>query len=430
MMDVQIHVVQKGQSLYGIGQAYGVSYEKIAAANELVDPSRIVVGQALVIPITGSYHWVQPGESLYLIAKRYGITVEELARINGLSVNGILPVGLRLYIPPMPKTDIDVLAYVEPRPPVSETLVQEVRRRSPQLTYLAMFSYEPQRDGTLKEPPIGDIPSIASAAGVLNTMVVSNLENFAFSSELAHELFVNQTVQNRLFENIVQVARKVGYRDIHFDFEFLRPGDRELYNDFLRKAKARFKPAGLTISTALPPKTSDSKSGLYGAIDYKAHGEICDFVTLMTYEWGYSYSEPQPVSPLPEVRKVVEYAVSQIPPEKVFLGQNLYGYDWSTPYPPESGIPAKALSPQQAVNLAINTNTAIQYDYTAQAPHFTYTDNNGVRHEVWFEDARSIRAKFNLLKEFNLRGIMYWKLGLSFPQNWLLLEDMFNVRKR
>lgn len=430
MMDVQIHVVQRGQSLYGIGQAYGVPYETIAAANELMDPSRITVGQALVIPIVGSYHWVQPGESLYLISRRYGISVNELARVNGISVSGILPVGLRLYIPPSPKTEIDVFAYVEPRSPVSEALVQEVRLRSPQLTYLAMFSYEPQRDGSLKEPPIGDIPAIAGAAGVVNAMVVSNLENFAFSAELANVLFVNQTVQNRLFENIVQVARRVGYRDIHFDFEFLRPADRELYNDFLRKARARFKPAGLTISAALPPKTSDSATGIYGGIDYKALGEICDFVTLMTYEWGYSYSEPQAVSPLPQVRRVVEYAVSQIPRDKIFLGQNLYGYNWSYPYPPVSGVPAQAVSPQQAVNLAINTNTAIQYDYTAQAPHFTYTDENDVRHEVWFEDARSIQAKFNLLKQFNLRGIMYWKLGLSFPQNWLLMQDMFIVRKR
>ena len=71
----------------------------------------------------------------------------------------------------------------------------------------------------------------------------------------------------------------------------------------------------------------------------------------------------------------------------------------------------------------------IQYDYVAQAPHFNYTADTGVHHEVWFEDARSIQAKFDLIKEFNLRGIMYWKLGLAFPQNWLLLTDNFNIRK-
>ncbi|WP_252502511.1 LysM peptidoglycan-binding domain-containing protein [Sporosarcina sp. Marseille-Q4943] len=427
---MQIHVVQQGQSLYSIGQAYGIPYEDIARANELTDPARIVVGQALVIPITGSFHLVRPGQSLYSIARLYGTTIEELARINQISPTSMLQIGQRLYIPQMTKSIIDVFLYVEPRAATIESTVQEVRNRVEDLTYLGMFSYEAQRDGSLKAPPIDDIPEIAARAGVLNAMAVTNLENFAFSPDLANFLFTNQTVQDRLFENIVQTANRIGYSDIHFDFEFVRPEDRELYNTFLRNARARFHPAGLTLSTALPPKNSDAPTGVYGGIDFAAHGEIADFVTLMTYEWGYSYSDPQAVSPLNQVRRVVEYAVSQIPSEKIFLGQNLYGYDWTYPYPPVTGVAARALSPKQATNLAISRNANIQFDTVAQAPFFLYWDNNGVRHDVWFEDARSIQAKFNLIKEFNLRGIMYWKLGLAFPQNWLLLTDNFIVRKR
>ncbi|HJF30481.1 MAG TPA: glycoside hydrolase family 18 protein [Sporosarcina psychrophila] len=425
---MQIHVVQKGQSLYGISQAYGINYQEIAQANELPDPSRIVVGQALVIPITGSYHWVQPGQSLYVIAGMYGLTVNELATINRLSISQNLRIGQRLYIPQKPKTTAEALLYVEPRNPVTQTMIDEVRQRVDSLTYLAMFSYEAQRDGSLKAPPLDDIPAIASAAGAANALVVSNLENFAFNADLAHVLFTDAAAQNRLFGNLIQVANEVGYKDIHFDFELLYPEDRELYNSFLRQARDRFHQAGFTISTALAPMTSDVRTGIYGAHDYHAHGEIVDFVSLMTYEWGYTYSDPQAVSPIGPVRNVIEYAVSQIPNGKIFLGQNLYGYDWTSPYPSQGGSPAKALSPQQALAIAIAQEVDIQYDYVAQAPHFTYTDG-GVHHEVWFEDARSIQAKFDLIKEFNLRGIMYWKLGLAFPQNWLLLKDNFNIRK-
>ena len=426
---MQIHVVQKGQSLYGIAQAYGITYQDIARANEIPDPSRIVVGQALVIPITGSYHWVQPGQSLYIISRLYGMTVNELASINGISPAQPLQIGQRLYIPQRPKVPAESLLYVEPRTPVAQSMIDEVRRRAGELTYLAMFSYEVQRDGSLKAPPLDDIPNIASSAGVANALVVTNLENFAFSADLAHDIFTDVEVQNRLFDNLIQIANEIGYTDIHFDFEILHPEDRELYNDFLRRARDRFHPAGFTLSTALAPKASDIRTGIYGAHDYKVHGEIVDFVSLMTYEWGYTYSEPQAVSPIGPVRAVVEYAVTQIPREKIFLGQNLYGYDWSSPFPPQGGSAARALSPQQAIAIAVREEVDIQYDYVAQAPHFNYTDSNDVYHEVWFEDARSIQAKFNLIKEFNLRGIMYWKLGLAFPQNWLLLTDNFSIRK-
>lgn len=149
----------------------------------------------------------------------------------------------------------------------------------------------------------------------------------------------------------------------------------------------------------------------------------------MTYEWGYSGGPPMPVSPIGPVRQVLEYAITEMPASKIMMGQNLYGYDWTLPYKP-GGAYAKALSPQQAIALARSRNASISYDREAQAPHFTYGDDNGKEHRVWFEDARSIQAKFDLVKELGLRGVSYWKLGLSFPQNWLLIEDNFNVTKK
>ena len=149
----------------------------------------------------------------------------------------------------------------------------------------------------------------------------------------------------------------------------------------------------------------------------------------MTYEWGYSGGPPMPVSPIGPVREVLTYAISEMPSSKIMMGQNLYGYDWTLPYEP-GGEYARAISPQEAIALAARENVPIQYDYEAQAPHFDYVDDQGRSHKVWFEDARSIQAKFDLLKELNLRGISYWKLGLSFPQNWLLIQDNFNVVKR
>lgn len=45
-----VHVVKRGETLYRIGKAYGVSYEDLAEANDIDDPSRIEVGQRLVVP--------------------------------------------------------------------------------------------------------------------------------------------------------------------------------------------------------------------------------------------------------------------------------------------------------------------------------------------------------------------------------------------
>lgn len=428
---MQIHVVRRGQTLYGIAQAYSTTWQRIAEANELPDPGQLVSGQALVIPIYGRFHWVQPGESLWSIGRRYNINPRELARINGLDYNAVLSVGLRLYIPPGPKTSIEVNAYIEPvGNQITERQKQEVRDIGRYLTYLAPFSFRANRDGTLTAPPLDELPQIAQQLGITNMLVVTNIEEGQFSKELANAIFTNENISNTLLTNIIQTANRLGFKDIHFDFEFISPDDRDAYNRFLVKARDRLKPQGFLLSTALAPKTSATQVGAwYTAHDYATHGRIVDFSVLMTYEWGYTYSTPQAVSPIGPVTKVVQYALTEMPANKIMLGQNLYGYDWREPFR-YGGEAARALSPQQAIELAKRENVAIQYDYTAQAPYFRYNDDQGRLHEVWFEDARSIQAKFDLIKRYGLRGISYWKLGLSFPQNWLLLQDNFNIIKR
>lgn len=427
---MQIYVVSPGDTLYKIANMYETTTDTLVTANELDAPNNLVVGQALVIPIVGQFYFVQQGDSLSTIAGMFDMSVDELARVNNLTIGVELPIGLKLYIPDKPKPPITSNAYIEPYgDTVSETLINAATKTAPLLTYLAPFSYRVNRDGTLDPPPLDNLQDIASANETALMMAVTNLEGPSFSTELGHIILSVQAVQNTLLDNIVGIAEEIGYTDIHFDFEFLPPDDREAYNNFLRKARDRFHQAGLKLSTALAPKTSADQQGiLYEAHDYRAHGEIVDMVVLMTYEWGYSGGPAQAVSPLNRVREVVEYALTEMPADKILLGQNLYGYDWTLPFEP--GTQARALSPQQAITLAREQNVAIEYDTTAQAPFFHYIDAEGNEHEVWFEDARSIQAKFDLIKELDLLGISYWKLGLAFPQNWLLLADNFMITKR
>lgn len=427
---MQIHIVREGQTLYGIAQAYSTTAEEIIRTNEIPNPGQLVIGQTIVIPIKGRFYWVQPGDTLWSISRRYGSTPKELSEVNQISINSPLQIGFRLYIPDRPKQKAEFNAYIEPSGnQVSPNLVESAREASPYLTYLGPFSFRIQKDGTLDEPLLNDFPNIAKNNRVTLMMIVTNLDDEGFSDEIGRIILTNQDVQNKLLNNIVETAKKYGFRDIHFDMEYLRPVDREAYNRFLRKAKALFKKEGWLISTALAPKTSAGQKGKwYEAHDYKAHGEIVDFVVVMTYEWGYSGGPPMAVSPIGPVREVLEYTLSEIPANKVMMGQNLYGYDWTLPFKP-GGEFAKAISPQQAIRLASQYNVPIQYDIKAQAPHFNYRDNEGKEHEVWFEDARSIQAKFDLMKELKLRGMSYWKLGLSFPQNWLLIADNFDVVK-
>lgn len=400
--------------------------QRIIDDNKLENPERLVVGQAIVVPTENLNHTVAPGESLYSIARRYGTTVSDILRVNpGITDPARLRIGQVIVIPVSGEKlgTIEVNGYAFPT--ISSSTLENTL---PHLTYISIFSHQVRPDGSLA--PIQDVPIIQNARQkkVAPLMVITNIkEGGSFDSDLGHTILTNTQVQNTLFQNIINTLRK-GYYGLDIDFEYLYPNDRENYIRFIKRAVDTLHPLGYTVTVALAPKTSAGQQGLlYEAHDYAAIGELVDHVILMTYEWGYTYSPARAVAPVDLVEKVLQYAVTAIPSQKILMGIPNYGYNWTLPF--VQGSSARSLSHTAAVDLAASVNARIQFDTTAQSPFFRYYDSNRRQHEVWFEDARSIEAKLKLVDKYNLGGVSYWTVNSFFPQNWLVLESMFNVKK-
>ncbi|OLO40454.1 spore gernimation protein [Alkalihalophilus pseudofirmus] len=428
---MQIHLVSPGESLFGIAQAYNTTANAIAQANQLPNPDQLVGGQALIIPIVGRFHWIQPGESLWQISQLYGIPVETLLEVNQIQDTQNLSVGFRLYIPTqfLEKPTVDVGAYVDLQI-TGEDSPAVVDAVGEYLTFVQIFSYELNADGTLTSIDDQAIINTAYENRVVPLMVITNIKDGAFDTELVTTVLQSEQLQNRLLDEAIAIMDQKGYLGLDFDLEYLGAENREPYNELMRKAKVRLDERGYFLSSALAPQVEPGMVGvLYEGHDYAAHGEIADFVFLMTYEWGWTGGPPMAVAPIDQVRRVIEYAASVMPNDKIMMGIPLYGYDWTLPFV-EGETRARAIDHQEAIELATTYNAVIEYDPVAQSPFFNYIDGNGVEHEVWFEDARSMQAKFDLVKELGLGGFYYWVLGWDFPQNWLLIDENFEVRKR
>lgn len=133
------------------------------------------------------------------------------------------------------------------------------------------------------------------------------------------------------------------------------------------------------------------------------------------------------VSPLPNVRQVLDYAVTEIPRAKIQLGLSNYGYDWPLPFV-QGTTKAQSISNQRAIELAVQYGAVIQYDEEAQSPHFQYTDSTGILHQVWFEDARSLSAKLRLIAEYGFMGAGIWNVMRPFSQLFLLLASLYTIK--
>ena len=424
---MKIHVINRGDTIYALSQRYGVPVSAIMNANQISDPESLVVGQAIVIPGDFSQHMVRSGETMYSIAQYYGIPLSRLIDANPqISNPARIQIGQTVIVPvASPKMGtIYVNGYIFPW--ADADVLKNV---FPHLTYVSIFSYMVKQDGSLGT--INDSAAIQSAlkAGVAPVMVITNTEEGAgFSSELAHTILTNIQIQNTLIDNIIAVMDEKNYYSLNIDFEYLYPEDRQNYNNFVSRVVNALHPLGYKVSVALAPKLSGDQPGLlYEAHDYPSLGAIADNVIIMTYEWGYLYGPAMAVAPVDQVRKVLDYATSVIPSEKILMGMPNYGYDWTLPF--VRGSAARLLTNNGAVALAARVGAAIRYNNTAQAPYFNYYDNMGRRHEVWFDDPRSIYARLLLVSEYNLGGVSYWTVNNYHAANWVVLESMYNVKK-
>lgn len=378
---MQIYVVQEGDNVDIISGQFGVSVESIIYDNQLIAPYRLAIGQALLIDDGG---------------------VRENRRnayFRGFAYPFISP-------------------YV-----LEQTLAS--------LSELAVFSYGFTREGNLISPQLDDTFMIEAAlqnrAEPILTLTPFDASGM-FSNELISVLINNQEAVDTLIADLLFTMQTKGFLGLDIDFEYIKAEDRDAFVEFVRVVTETMNANGYSVSVDLAPKTSSDQPGLlYEGKNYRALGEIANSVLVMTYEWGYTYGPPMAVAPINKVRQVLDYAVTEIDSTKINMGIPNYGYDWQLPY--ERGITkAKTIGNIEAVQLAIEKGAVIQFDEVAMSPYFNYVEN-GVEHEVWFEDPRSIEAKLELIYEYNLRGASYWQIMQLFRSNWLLVDYNFNVEK-
>lgn len=423
-----IHVVQSGDTLYSIANRYGVTVSQLMRDNEIQVPELLTVGQSLLVLQPRVIHRVRSGDTLYSIALEYGLTVMNLIQNNP-------PLSLNDHIYPGQELVVVYAGEKWGRAAVNGYAYPYINRRTlletlPYLSFLSVFSYGIYPDGRLVPIDDDELVRMARSMGTAPILVLTpSDENGQFSNQLASEMLNDPQAQERLINNLLAVVREKGYYGVDVDFEYILPQDRQVFVDFVARTRVRLDAEGYAVFVALAPKVTANQPGLlYESHDYQALGAAADLTLLMTYEWGYTYGPPMAVAPINKVREVLNYAVTEIPREKISMGIPNYGYDWMLPFI-KGESKARTVGNVEAVRLAMELHAPIQFDELAQTPFFNYRDETGREHVVWFEDARSIKAKLELVASYRFQGMGYWNVMRMFRQNWMLVNNVFDIVK-
>lgn len=248
---------------------------------------------------------------------------------------------------------------------------------------------------------------------ILSNAQVGESGSGEFDPQRAHILLTSPELQTAVITQLRNWCHAWGFQGINVDFENLEPADYALLPQFLKRMRDAFAPSNLTVSADLEPSKP---------LDWRAVSAICDFVVVMSYD-EHAGPTPGPIASINWYRTVVNRAVTEVPREKLVMGLANYGYDWMQGREwPEPLTYQGALFMAKDYRQGEKPQEIVDFDPEALNPTFSYVDDDGKEHEVWFLDGITAANQWMIAQNYSPRGVAVWVLGSSDPSIWTFIH--------
>lgn len=261
-------------------------------------------------------------------------------------------------------------------------------------------------DGTLRNLSSSESVDYAHSEGVQVWAVLSDPE---VDSSIMEQVLNRTSIREEIINEVVEDVKAIGADGINVDFENILSASGDGYIEFIRELSVRCRNEGLFLS-------SDSYApyeynNCYHAAD---QAMVCDYVMIMMYDDYVGSGTAGPNSSLPFIKEVTELSLTKVGRSRLVAGLPFYSRFW---YTDENG----SLS-REEVDMATTWERLeyVSYEWKDDLglDYGYYYDDSGRAVEVWAESSDSIRAKLSMLKEYNIGGYAFWRLGQETASNW------------
>ncbi|HEM55771.1 MAG TPA: hypothetical protein ENO30_03305 [Thermodesulfobium narugense] len=251
---------------------------------------------------------------------------------------------------------------------------------------------------------------------------VWGLFNNKFNPDLTHKLLENKYNVENAIKQIVMYATIYHLDGVNVDFENFRELDKNNFNYFIERLSERLRNMNVLLSVDVTvPNDNSSWSSCY---DRKTISEFSDYVVLMAYdEFTRGSERAGPTASISWVKKGLDDTLKEVKPAKVLLGIPFYTREWIED---SSGkvISVKALDNKDLKEFIEANSLSPEFDKKYGLYHISFYRYN-LRHEIWFDDTKTMSNKLELIKKYNLGGFAIWKLESAGDSSWASFSSAF-----
>lgn len=256
-------------------------------------------------------------------------------------------------------------------------------------------------------------------------------------------LLSSAPAQQKAVQQITQVVASYPFAGVNLDVELsgsASPNERRAFSEFVA-----------AVNRALDEQSPDVELtvAVYGSAatkqqlwDIEALEPSVDSFIMMAYDYHVrSSAVAGPVAPIfgkqtgrwqDDIVTNLRDFIKVVPPQKVLLGIPFYGYEWTTTSAqagattyPKTGMTATYERVADLLQGSPSNVTQLmtRWDEDALSPYITYRQG-GETQVIYYEDARSLSYKLDLVKQVGLGGVAIWAVGYEgeTPELWDVIE--------
>ena len=232
------------------------------------------------------------------------------------------------------------------------------------------------------------------------------------------------TFENRsyLIDNILDELIDAGVDGVNIDFENMYQADKDNYSRFIIELAPRLREAGLTLSVDVTaPDGSETWSLCF---DRNIIGKVADYIIFMGYDQnGVSALEAGTVAGADWVELNIKKFLGQegVSANKLILAMPFYTRLWQE----SNGTLTSSVVNMRSVTIPDGVEKT--WDEKTKQYYIEY-ERNGTTYKMWIEDEESLKAKMDLINQYELAGGAFWSKDRESNTVWAIIAEELGAK--
>lgn len=238
--------------------------------------------------------------------------------------------------------------------------------------------------------------------------LVQNYKDEQWNSDILAKAVATEESRQNLINALLATIAENNFGGVTLDLEEVPANSQKNLFTFVTELHAEFQKRGLLVAQAVPFDNPDW--------DYRAYAGATDYLMLMAYDQHWSTGQAGAVAGQDWFDATLKKRMAELSPAKTIVCFGNYGYNWTS-----GAKEGDDVSFQEAVLAAkesLDSPSEIKFDAAAKNPHFSYVEEDGKKHDVWFLDAATAFNEIKSSNEYKPAGYALWRLGSEDPSLW------------